>query len=450
MDCCPICQENIACKPSVKILQKGADGINNASLIRGDEIRVSAGDAVHQQCRKDYTNAKELKNIEVRFDELTQSKGLRFTDTFCWKEQCLFCCEYVKLKDKKRSADVFRVSTLDFQDKIVDICHKRNDTWGLEVLSRVSGVNDLPAADALYHQQCSVNFRTGRNMPKTASTPQDKKRFGRPKENLTQEGFLSAMEYLKENDDGQLTVQDLVGKMSETCGEEKSYSTKYMKTRIKEHFDDEVVISYGPGKPNFVTLRRKAISILEEFHKKVNTDVETEKRNIIEAAKELIKSDIKEINCSSKDEYPSSTIISSMNENVEFIPSSLYILLEGLISEKEKSLKIASLGQTIIQAARPRSIICPLQLGLGVQLHHHFGSKFLIDTLNRLGFCLSYSEVQTFELSASVAQDPDVHTLATDQSIQYVADNIDHNVRTLDGLGTFHGMGMLSGITPGI
>ena len=28
--------------------------------------------------------------------------------------------------------------------------------------------------------------------------------------------------------------------------------------------------------------------------------------------------------------------------------------------------------------------------------------------------------------------------------MQYVADNVDHNVRTLDGRGTFHGMGIIS------
>jgi len=27
---------------------------------------------------------------------------------------------------------------------------------------------------------------------------------------------------------------------------------------------------------------------------------------------------------------------------------------------------------------------------------------------------------------------------------QWVADNIDHNVRTLDGYGSFHGMGIIS------
>ena len=29
------------------------------------------------------------------------------------------------------------------------------------------------------------------------------------------------------------------------------------------------------------------------------------------------------------------------------------------------------------------------------------------------------------------------------QCLQYVADNVDHNIATLDGHGTFHGMGII-------
>ena len=35
------------------------------------------------------------------------------------------------------------------------------------------------------------------------------------------------------------------------------------------------------------------------------------------------------------------------------------------------------------------------------------------------------------------------------QFVQYSADNVDHNSRTLDGTGTFHGMGIIASITPG-
>ena len=75
----------------------------------------------------------------------------------------------------------------------------------------------------------------------------------------------------------------------------------------------------------------------------------------------------------------------------------------------------------------------------GVQLHHHYASRFLIDTLHKHGFCCSYNEVHQFEQNAVLSQ-----------FVQYVADNInvDHNIKTLDGNNACHGMGMIAAVTP--
>ena len=34
--------------------------------------------------------------------------------------------------------------------------------------------------------------------------------------------------------------------------------------------------------------------------------------------------------------------------------------------------------------------------------------------------------------------------------MQFVADNVDHNSRTLEGINTFHGMGIIAAVSPGI
>ena len=72
-----------------------------------------------------------------------------------------------------------------------------------------------------------------------------------------------------------------------------------------------------------------------------------------------------------------------------------------MIIGNDSPLKVAAIGQSIMQAIRPRLIVSPLQLGLGVQMHHAFGSKMLIDILNKLGFSSSYSEVERFERNAA-------------------------------------------------
>ena len=93
-------------------------------------------------------------------------------------------------------------------------------------------------------------------------------------------------------------------------------------------------------------------------------------------------------------------------------------------------------------------LIAPLQIGLGVQIHHHFGSKFLIDSLNNHGFCSSYLEVKKFEVSAADAQEKEIPGYIPGQFAQFTADNVDHNVRTLDGANTFHGMGIIAVRSP--
>ena len=47
------------------------------------------------------------------------------------------------------------------------------------------------------------------------------------------------MEYFEENENGQLTINDMVNKMEEYCGEE-AYSNTYMKKKIQEHFGDSI------------------------------------------------------------------------------------------------------------------------------------------------------------------------------------------------------------------
>ena len=59
--------------------------------------------------------------------------------------------------------------------------------------------------------------------------------------------------------------------------------------------------------------------------------------------------------------------------------------------------------------------------------------------------------MQRFEENAASSIAPDVldgvHT--PDKMVLFAADNVDHNSVTLDGKGTFHGMGMLAAVTPG-
>jgi hypothetical protein len=155
-------------------------------------------------------------------------------------------------------------------------------------------------------------------------------------------------------------------------------------------------------------LRKTASVILHEFHQNQSlSDPEKEKRNIIKTAANLIKSDIKSIE-SAKNEYPLVSDIESIEKNLEYLPESLKIFLSSMFSERECLVKLSSIGQAIVQATIPRSLIVALQIGLAVQMHQTFGSRFLIDSLNSCGLSSSYSEVKKYELNAAITQKTDI------------------------------------------
>lgn len=452
---CAICKESIV-NNGVALTSKGIDGINRASKERGDTVDVREGDSVHIACRKRYTNPSYIsKSLRQKEERHPVPRTLRSQSSvqFDFRRDCLFCGNEINQEqERKRGRVVCTVRTMDIQDTILNACKVRCDDWAESVKSRIQSVHDLPAADAMYHHLCSTNFRTKMRIPAPFNDqpPLKKRKSGRPINNTANDAFLKVAQYL-ENIDDQVTVLDLIKKMEEYLAESATdstaYSNRYMKERILEHFGDNVIITNQPGMPSIVTFRRTAASILEEFHmqQKENSNPEDEKLNVIRAAAKLLRSDIKCIETPS-DIYP--LIDSDIDKNLEFLPPTLQLLLNQLFSGKDTSRKVAFVGQAIMQSTRPRALLAPLQIGMGVLLHHSFASRFLIDTLNHAGFCSSYEEVLSFKRNAAVSQGttiPDYNGEFT----QYGLDNLDHNLRTIDGHGTFHGTGIIAMVTPG-
>ena len=192
--------------------------------------------------------------------------------------------------------------TQDFQDSIAQICKERNDEWSEIVLGRLEYAQDLRAADAVYHQACSINFRTGKQVPlehcSDDGSDKDTKRpqQGRPVETGKATAFLKVVKFLEENDEEQITITDLVNKMQEYLqgSEEQAYSAVYMKAKVKEHFGDKIGVTYLHKKANVVTFHHTVSSIMSEFYRQPKKEFcEAEKaRRIVETTAKLLKSDI--------------------------------------------------------------------------------------------------------------------------------------------------------------
>ena len=107
---------------------------------------------------------------------------------------------------------------------------------------------------------------------------------------------------------------------------------------------------------------------------------------------------------------------------------------------------MVSIRQCIVSAAKPRSSLPPVLFGLGVEVDKEFGSRWIIEELYRLGFSVFYDEVKRFKQSVVLDEKVDdfITTSFPGQFTQWVGDNVDHNVASLDGRNSFHGMGLIA------
>ena len=244
------------------------------------------------------------------------------------------------------------------------------------------------------------------------------------------------------------TVEDLHRIMTDLwdCDvDAELYSVKHMKYLMKKRYGDNIVFAEVSGRKNVVCCRDLCnLIVSDKWYEDRANDESTRSERIVKDAARLIASEIRAMSYS-MEEYPSTSDMSV--DNQEVIPPLLQLFMQSLVKTK---LKQSSLAQAVIQAARPQSSIMPLLFGLGVQLDHEFGSEFLLMQLSRLGFCISYNAITRFKTSVMQASsDSKLSDVADSEArettfAQFVADNVDHNVRMLDGCNTFHGMGIIS------
>ena len=139
-----------------------------------------------------------------------------------------------------------------------------------------------------------------------------------------------------------------------------------MKDQLNNHFGNDLVFIEVSGKSSIVTLKTTAATILHNFYcNSRQEDCDAEKLRIIKTAAKRIKSDIQAVS-QMKDSYASCHELSSVEKAVSFLPQSLQVMLNTLFSVKLEPVKLASLGQAIMQATRQMVNISASSGGLGI------------------------------------------------------------------------------------
>nr|CAH7760350.1 unnamed protein product [Callosobruchus chinensis] len=124
------------------------------------------------------------------------------------------------------------------------------------------------------------------------------------------------------------------------------------------------------------------------------------------------------------------------------IPQELKRLLNNLLlaksgSEPSDGLNVQrdSTAYTIISALKPKLFISKLRVAIGTYILRKTGSTLIVNLLNKLGASASYCHTQLYE--ASTIMDPR-NMRKENAFIQFVFDNTELNVNTMNGHETFH------------
>ena len=265
----------------------------------------------------------------------------------------------------------------------------------------------------------------------SASTP------GRNEDTKMSQNFENLCNFF-ENEMLPMTTSEMHSKMIDLAGSpDEVYSMKQTKRKLELRYGGDIIIVQSDGRPNLACFKDTANFIIEKSTKDKEKDNLSECERIVKTAAKLIKAEIKAQKFNTE-EYPSNKDIQCHQESL--VPL-LRLFMKVLISDE---LKQSSIGQAITKAVRPKSYIPPLLFGLGVEADHLFGSKWLTNELFKLGFYISPAEVTRFKHSIISSEENAVETTLKGSFTQWVADNVDHNICTLDGKDTFHGMGIIA------
>ena len=413
---------------------------------------------IHGVCRILYNTGRPCPQLKRKFDSEEEAsaecppKLLRSTTEsgFDWKTDCLLCCRpaavSVKIPKSRLQVRIAETTTKLFQT-LTEACEKRNDKWGFEVIGRLQTCGDAVAAEARYHVNCYRTFTGGRPRSnvvqgESQSCSNNSNVSGRRVDADLVAVFDEVCNWLEDYDDDLHTVVELQEQMRQRVSDpETVYSVKHLKRLLEQRYGNALVFASVSGRKDVICFKDMVSRILsDKWYADRQKDAGKESERIIEAAAKLLRASIMEVDYDNET-YPLNSVMRDRAIAKQWLPPLLQKFLQRLIKDEIKQI---ALGHSIVQCCRPRSVISPVLFGIGVSVDLVEGAQWLVKDLSRLGFSLSIDEVTRFKQSVVQSDGNDLPPYGPNVCIQWAADNVDHNVKTLDGTGTFHGMGIIS------
>ena len=364
---------------------------------------------------------------------------------FDFRLQCIFCSN-VCIADTRHGhlSDYSICETKELGKNLKKVCEAQKNELAEIVLRRITSCHDddLFAAEARYHRKCKDNFYLQSLRPGDEPSAR-----GRPSNTVQDEAFNKLCDWLEMEGD-LYSLLELYEKMKSLAeNDDDIYSRpQYLKEKLKKKYGEQIVFATINNKKDVVCFSETASSIVNDAWYKSRSENSDDSERIVKTAAKIL---IAELRSTPYDlsVYPSRSHIDDVNKNIEWLPKYLRIFMKSLV---KPPILQASIGQGIVHAVKPRSSLPPILFGTSVDLDHLFGSKWLMSESNRLGWGLSAQEVTRYKQSVVTNENIEqfiTNSITGGYFAQWSADTVDHNVRTLDGKGTLHGMGIVISLT---
>lgn len=228
-------------------------------------------------------------------------------------------------KNKNQRKQISTITNTNFQNTVMQIVVQSKDINCREIFKRVSGIMDLAALEAKYHNDC---FTSLKNFMKASDT--EKKIH--PQISKVDEAMDQIYTYIEENDDSQFSMQELKGILNDYVPDEKT-----IKTRLQLHYADNIVFSSKFGSNTIICFKNKQHEILSDawYNERSNDEGEEEYR-ILKAAGEIIRRHIRTQVYNNDNYQASDKMFTNINES---IPDSLsFLLSEIILTDKKKHI----------------------------------------------------------------------------------------------------------------
>ena len=248
-------------------------------------------------------------------------------------------------------------------------------------------MNDLVAEEALLHKRCNTNFSRGSSFNTYGAD-------GRKQDDFQLEFFDELCTWLEtELEHSLFTLEQIHQEMiSMDKYPDKSlvYSKKHLRNMLVDKYQEKMYFTSQERRTDVPCFKDMSVSIIKEYHDNTEDDDMTK---VINTTVKLIKNDISLLEID-RSVYPSITEMIEPDRQLELVPESVKLLLRLLL---KSDIEVAFWGQNLIRFSRPRSGVVSLPLRFTLQLDHRFGSKWLLNELHSFGLCQSYNETSQYK-----------------------------------------------------